>query len=138
MLNVTRQTITKLGQKLPIKYDDLHFEIFNIYEWYDGPLLYSVKTRSGDYYLVTKCIDYHKIDNNIEINYNAIFPITVQELKLIESNKLSLKQLYQSSNAKQYFIEEEKIDYNNSDSITTYYTFYLLNVMNNRPNWAKM
>ena len=52
MSNTTIKLTAKT--KLPAVAGNLHYQIHETYNYYDEPLLYTIKTISGDYFLVTK------------------------------------------------------------------------------------
>ena len=135
MSAITIKIIKQAQLILPVKITDLHYQFNHIYDWYDEPLLYSVKTISNDYYLVNKYADYDQLDDQHEIDWQVAFPITIAELTLLEQQKIALSDVYYHSNAKQYYLFKDQIDYSNVDNIESKLTLYVINIADTKPGW---
>lgn len=132
---ITTKLVRQAVFTLPVDIDNLHYQFNHVYDWYDEPLLYSVKTISNDYYLVHKYADYDYVDDQHEIDWQIAFPITAKELTLLENNKLTLNDLYRNTNNKQYYLFQNQLDYSNPEQIKSNLTCYLINVANSKPGW---
>lgn len=135
MSTITTQIIKQAKLQLPIRIKDLHYQFNHVYDWYDEPLLYSIKTVSNDYYLVSAYADYDQLDNQHEIDWQVAFPVAKAELMCLEQRKLTLNDLYRNTNAKQYYLIKDQIDYSDQEQIKSDLTFYLINVADNKPGW---
>lgn len=109
---MSNNTTIKLTSKtkLPITAGNLNYQTHEIYDYYDEPLVYTIKTISGDYFLVTKWAKYHEITEKHYEQENFAFPVTPDELEKLENKELTVSEFYQQTNAKQYLVEYENID----------------------------
>lgn len=120
--------------KLPVSAGDLHYQIHEIYDYYDEPLVYTIKTISGDYFLVTKWAKYHELTPQHYEQENFTFPVTPDELEKLENKELTVGEFYQQTNAKQYLVEYENID-ESSKETKAYRTYHLYNVADTVFDW---
>lgn len=120
--------------KLPVTAGNLHYQIHEIYDYYDEPFVYTIKTISGDYFLVTKWAKYHEITEEHYEQENFIFPVTPDELDKLENRELKVSEFYQQTNAKQYLVEYENIDESQKD-VKTYRAYYLHSVSDTNFDW---
>lgn len=120
--------------KLPVAVGNLHYQIHEIYIYYDEPLLYTIKTISGDYFLVTKWAKYHELTPQHYEQENFIFPVTPNELRKLENKELKVSEFYQQTNAKQYLAEYENIDESQKEA-KIYRAYYLHNVTDTSFDW---
>lgn len=120
--------------KLPVAVGNLHYQIHEIYIYYDEPLLYTIKTISGDYFLVTKWAKYHELTPQHYEQESFIFPVTPNELRKLENKELKVSEFYQQTNAKQYLVEYENIDESQKET-KVYRAYYLYNVADTSFDW---
>lgn len=120
--------------KLPVSAGDLHYQIHEIYDYYDEPLVYTIETISGDYFLVTKWAKYHELTPQHYEQENFIFPVTPDELEKLENKELKVSDFYQQTNAKQYLVEYENIDESQKEN-KAYCAYYLYNVADTVFDW---
>lgn len=120
--------------KLPVATGDLHYQIHEIYDYYDEPLVYTIKTISGDYFLVTKWAKYRELTPKHYEQENFTFPVTPDDLEKLENKELTVSEFYQQTNAKQYLVEYENIDESQAkDKVCCAY--YLYNVADTIFDW---
>lgn len=133
---MSNNTTIKLTSKtkLPITAGNLNYQTHEIYDYYDEPLVYTIKTISGDYFLVTKWAKYHEITEKHYEQENFAFPVTPDELEKLENKELTVSEFYQQTNAKQYLVEYENIDESQAkDKVCCAY--YLYNVADTIFDW---
>lgn len=78
--------------------------IQNIYEYYDEPLVFSFYSETGALYLA------NLVDGDDDVHIWTYLPITNKELLAIESQQISLFNLYKNSTSSYIYILTEKID----------------------------
>lgn len=120
--------------KLPVAAGDLHYQIHKIYDYYDEPLVYTIKTISGDYFLVTKWAKYRELTPKHYEQENFTFPVTPDELEKLENKELTVGEFYQQTNAKQYLVEYENIDEGQTKAKVCR-SYYLYNVADTIFDW---